>query len=280
MTAQSLIATDVVRPSTGRPMWVGTGWKMNKTIAQAREYARALAQASIPDGVQVFILPPHTALAAVRAELPASSPVLIGAQNAHWAAEGSYTGEISMGMCADAGAQLIEMGHSERRESFGETDHTVAMKARAALDAGLTPLICVGESAQVRDSGAEREFILGQVRAALAHVAPGEIDRVIVAYEPIWAIGENGRPATVDETAPVMAAIRAELARLSEGTGALALLYGGSVNQANAAGLLDDPSSDGLFVGRAAWTPQGLLEIVATAGARVATERAANDNDS
>ena len=272
MTTPTVVRTTTVRPTTGRPMWVGTGWKMNKTIAQARTYARVLADAVIPDGVQAFILPPHTALAAVREALPTTSPVLIGAQNAHWAPEGSFTGEISMAMCADAGAQLIEMGHSERRESFGETDRTVALKARAALDAGLTPLICVGEPRDVRAAGGQEDFILGQVDAALELVSPDEVRRVIIAYEPIWAIGEQGRPATVEETAPVMAAMRGLLSERSGGWGSLALLYGGSVNQGNAADLLTDPSSDGLFVGRAAWSPEGLLDIVGTAGDFVAAE--------
>lgn len=275
MTTSTVVRTTTVRPTTDRPMWVGTGWKMNKTIGQAREYAQVLADAVMPAGVQVFILPPHTALAAVREALPTTSPVLIGAQNAHWAPEGSFTGEISMAMCADAGAQLIEMGHSERRESFGETDRTVALKARAALDAGLTPLICVGESSDVRAAGGQEDFILGQVNAALELVSPDEVGQVIVAYEPIWAIGERGRPATVEETAPVMAAIRARVQAMSGGFGSLALLYGGSVNQANAADLLRDPSCDGLFVGRAAWSPEGLLEIVGTAGEYVAAELAA-----
>jgi triosephosphate isomerase len=243
-------------------IWIGTGWKMNKTIAEARAYAAELATATIPDSVQPFILPPHTALAAVRDELPKDSPVLIGAQNAHWAAEGAQTGEISMRMAADAGATLIEMGHSERRANFGETDETVGLKARAALDAGLTPLICVGESIEVRDAGRADEFILGQVRGAVALLSASDIAGVIVAYEPIWAIGEHGRPATAEETAPVMAAIANELDSLSGGTGCRALLYGGSVNQENAAGLLLDPNTDGLFVGRAAWSPEGLLALI------------------
>jgi triosephosphate isomerase len=243
-------------------IWIGTGWKMNKTIAQARAYATELANATIPVTVQPFILPPHTALATVRDELPTDSPVLIGAQNAHWAAEGAETGEISMRMAADAGATLIEMGHSERRASFGETDETVALKARAALDASLTPLICVGEPAAVRDAGRADDFIVGQVRAAVALLSATDIAGIIVAYEPIWAIGEYGRPATAKETSPVMSAIAQELDSLSGGIGCLSLLYGGSVNQDNAAGLLLDPNTEGLFVGRAAWTATGLLALI------------------
>jgi triosephosphate isomerase len=243
-------------------VWVGTGWKMNKTLAEAREYARVLATATIPDSVQSFILPPHTALAAVRETLPDSSPVLIGAQNAHWEPDGAQTGEISMRMAADAGATLVEMGHSERRAMFGETDETVSLKARAALDAGLTPLICVGEPGDVRDGGRPEEFVLAQLTGALSRIGTEEVPSVLVAYEPIWAIGVHGRPATPAETGPVMAALAGELSRASGGPGAPARQYGGSVNQENAAGLLADPSTDGLFVGRAAWSAPGLLALI------------------
>ena len=250
---------------SARRIWVGTGWKMNKTIAEARAYAHELGEARIPDTVQAFILPPHTALAAVRDELPATSPVLIGAQNAHWGAEGAGTGEISMRMAADAGARMIEMGHSERRAAFGETDETVSLKARAALDADLIPIICLGESAEVRDAGAAEDFVVAQMRAALALLRPDEVPGAIVAYEPVWAIGEHGRPATTAETGPVMAALAAELAVLTGGAGCLALLYGGSVNPDNAEDLLRDRRTDGLFVGRAAWTAAGLLSIIGIA---------------
>ena len=251
---------------SAQKVWIGTGWKMNKTLAEARAYTRQLGREAIPDSVQAFILPPHTALASVREALPAASPILIGAQNAHWAAEGAYTGEISMRMVADAGAVLVEMGHSERREAFGETDETVGLKARAALDAGLTPLVCVGEPAQVRDAGAAQEFVVGQIRAALARLSPDEIARVVVAYEPVWAIGEGGRPATAAETSPIMAGLAEELDTASDGTGCRALLYGGSVDQENAAGLIRAPHTDGLFVGRSAWTATGLLELIRIGG--------------
>lgn len=243
-------------------VWVGTGWKMNKTIAEAVDYVRELAAATIPDRVQAFILPPHTALAAVRHELPAGSPVLIGAQNAHWGSEGAQTGEISMRMAADAGAVMVEIGHSERRASHGETDETVCLKVRAALDAGLIPLVCVGESGVDRDDGTAEMSVLTQVRRAFEDVRPSEVARMIVAYEPVWAIGEDGRAATVEETAPVMAAIASELHSRSDGAGGGTLLYGGSVNCDNAATLLDDPNTDGLFVGRAAWSAAGLLALI------------------
>ncbi|MGN6130626.1 MAG: triose-phosphate isomerase [Nocardioidaceae bacterium] len=244
-------------------VWIGTSWKMTKTLDEARAYARVLAGTEFPADVQPFILPAHTSLAAVRECLPDDSPVLLGAQNAHWAPEGAGTGEISMRMAADAGATLVEIGHSERREQFGETDETVSRKVRAALDADLTPLVCVGEPAAVRDAGVAERFVRAQVEAALSRLAPDEVERVVVAYEPVWAIGEAGRPATPAEVAPVMAAIVEEVARHGQGRSCRALLYGGSVNTDNAAALLEDPHTDGLFVGRAAWDVDGLLRLVA-----------------
>ncbi|GAB4085123.1 triose-phosphate isomerase [Myceligenerans cantabricum] len=242
--------------------WIGTSWKMTKTIGEAVAYARELRPEAVPDGVQPFVLPAHTGLAAVRDALPAGSPVLLGAQNAHWAAEGAGTGEVSMRMVADAGAVVVELGHSERRAAFGETDGTVARKVRAALDAGLTPLVCVGETAEVRDAGRAVEHVAGQVRAALAHVARDEVPRVLLAYEPVWAIGTGGRAAALGEVSPVLAEVAGLVRGLGAGTGCRALLYGGSVDRANAAGLLADAHVDGLFVGRAAWDVAGFLGLL------------------
>ncbi len=255
---------DVDAPGT---VWVGTSWKMTKTLAEAREYVDRLAAATLPPGVRVFVLPPLTALAAVRDALPAGSPVLLGAQNAHWGPEGAGTGEVSMRMVADAGATLLEVGHSERREQFAETDEAVALKVRAALDQGLVPLLCVGEPAAVRDSGGARGFVTGQLAAALHGLAAEQVAATVVAYEPVWAIGEHGRAASAGEVGPVMADLHTALAERSGGAGARALLYGGSVDAANAGSFLDDPHTDGVFVGRAAWQVDGLLQLVEVAAA-------------
>jgi triosephosphate isomerase len=238
-------------------IWVGTSWKMNKTLAEARQYASALAGVGADrwPGVQPFVIPTATALAAVRAELGERSPVLLGAQNAHWEDAGAWTGEVSVPQLADAGAQLVELGHSERRTYFGETDETVNLKVKATLRHGLVPLVCVGEPSEVFDAGESRSHVLGQVRAALAGV--GELDRVLLAYEPIWAIGENGRPAEADEIADVFAALQAEY-----GGSVRAVLYGGSVDQDNALATLAVPGVGGLFVGRAAWQPEGLVGLL------------------
>jgi L-erythrulose 1-phosphate isomerase len=242
-----------------RPLWIGTSWKMNKTLVEADSFVDELLTFPIPSGIRPFVLPPHTALARVRDRLPADSPVLLGAQNAHWAAEGSWTGEISMRMAKDAGATLIEVGHSERREHFGETDRTVALKAAAAVAHGLIPLICVGEPMSVRQVGGAEDFVRVQLQTALSELAPDEISQVIIAYEPIWAIGERGIPATLDQVAPVLALINEVL---SSAGGARAVLYGGSVNKQNATELLGDPHTHGLFVGRAAWDASGFIQIL------------------
>ena len=249
------------------PVWIGTSWKMTKTIAEARAYIEHIATAELPAGIQPFVIPAHTSLAAARDALPAESPVLLGAQNAHWGPEGAGTGEVSMRMVGDAGARLVEIGHSERRQHHAETDETVALKARAAVDAGLMPLICVGEPVDVHEAGEAIEFVSSQVRAALGRLSSTEVSGVLIAYEPIWAIGEHGRPATPTEVAPVVSELARVAREVSGGVGCRALLYGGSVDEANAADLLLDANTDGLFVGRAAWTPEGFLRLAAIAAA-------------
>lgn len=243
--------------------WVGTGWKMNKTLAEARDYAETLA-ATGPGrwpGVQPFILPPATALATVSAVLGPSSHVLVGAQNAHWADEGAWTGEVSVRQVADAGASIVEIGHSERREFFAETDETVNLKVKATLRHGLTPLVCVGEPGEVFAAGHSVPHVLEQVRAALDGV--DDVSSVVLAYEPIWAIGVSGRPATTSDIADVFAALSAEW-----GSGVRAILFGGSVNPGNALATLGVDGVDGLFIGRAAWDVTGLIGLLDLVAAR------------
>lgn len=254
-------------------VWIGTSWKMNKTISEARTYVDQLSEVLEPPAVQPFLLPAHTSLAAVRDCLPATSRMLLGAQNAHWVPEGAVTGEVSMRMVADAGAQLVEIGHSERRAQFGETDRSVSLKARAALDHDLAPLVCVGEPLSARRAGGAEAFVVAQVRGALADVRPEEIGAVLLAYEPVWAIGVGGRPAEPQEVAPVMTAIAETVAELSVGGGCRALLYGGGVDLDNASALLANPGTGGLFVGRAAWTADGLLGLIAVGAAHAATRQ-------
>jgi triosephosphate isomerase len=243
---------------------VGTGWKMNHTLAMARAYAKALAAADRPEAIQFFLFPPATALAEV-ARLLKDTGVMVGAQNAHWAEKGAWTGEISMTMVADAGGSLIELGHSERRTHFGETDLDVHRKVRAALDHGLTPLVCVGETADERWLGVAIEANARQARMALSGLTHAEAAKVWLAYEPVWAIGEGGVPATPGDAQPVHAAIKRAIVDLCGIEPPV--LYGGSVNPENAKALAVVPEVDGLFVGRAAWTAEGLLQI-----ARLAVE--------
>ncbi|WP_407341577.1 triose-phosphate isomerase [Pengzhenrongella phosphoraccumulans] len=254
------------RPS-GPPatVWVGTGWKMNKTLAEARSYARALA-ATDPGrwpGVQPFILPPATALATVSAELGPRSHVLMGAQNAHWADDGAWTGEVSVPQVADAGAQIVEIGHSERRAYFGETDETVNLKVKAVLRHGLTPLVCVGEPGDVFAAGGSVAHVLRQVRAALDGVA--DASEVLLAYEPIWAIGSGGRSAAPSDIAGVFAALAADC-----GDSVRGVLFGGSVTPGNALATLGVHGVGGLFIGRAAWQVGAFIALLDQVGAAVA----------
>ncbi len=238
--------------------WVGTSWKMNKTLAEARDYATRLAAAlsdGAPAGVQPFIIPPATAITTVRDILGPDSPVVLGIQNAHWADAGAWTGEISVPQAADAGARLVEIGHSERREFFAETDETVNLKVKATLAHGLRPLLCVGEPGEVFAAGGSVAHIMAQVAAALDGI--DDVSRVLIAYEPIWAIGEHGREARPEDIEAVFAALDAAYGDRVE-----AILYGGSVNQGNAEETLRVSGVNGLFVGRSAWQVDGYLELL------------------
>ena len=249
--------------------WLGTGWKMNKTRAEAADYVATLRAA--PDLVtlplQLFVLPPFTALAEVAAAL-AETPVMVGAQNCHWATAGAWTGEISAGQVADCGAVLVELGHSERRAHFGETNALINAKVKAALAAGLTPLVCVGETAEERDLDAASVSVARQARMALSGLAAADLERVLLAYEPVWAIGDGGEPATPAYAGAIHGVIKQAVTDLL-GT-APPVLYGGSVNPDNATALAAEPEIDGLFVGRAAWQAAGLLGLARQVEAVVA----------
>ncbi len=241
-------------------LWLGTGWKMNKTRAEAGAYVEALRAA--PDladlPLQLFVLPPFTALAEVARGL-ADTPVLVGAQNCHWASSGAWTGEISAGQIAECGAALVELGHSERRTHFNETDTAINRKVKAVLAAGLRPLICIGETAEERDLDAAAVTVARQARMALSGIDPAALDSVLLAYEPVWAIGEGGSPASPDDANAIHGAVKSAIMDLFGRS--VPVLYGGSVNPSNAEALAAMPDIDGLFVGRAAWQPEGLLSM-------------------
>ena len=260
------------RGGTLRPVWVGTSWKMTKLRHEAVDWVDEVLrrldtlteeQLDALDLVRPFVLPAATALADVNRAVTTSaartaSSLLVGAQNAHWDDAGPWTGEVSVPQVADAGARLVELGHSERREHFGETDATVALRARAVLRHHLVPVVCVGETASVRAAGGAVGHVSRQVAASLDGVdASNGLQHVVVAYEPVWAIGTGGRPAEPDDVAPVFAALADRW-----GGRVTALLYGGSVDRDNAADLLAVPGVDGLFAGRSAWTAEGFVALV------------------
>jgi len=254
---------------TERPsIWVGTSWKMNKTLAEAVAFAKVLKDV---DGardprIQRFVIPPFTAVREVKAMLAATS-VKVGAQNMHWADEGAWTGEISPVMLSDCKLDLVELGHSERREHFGETDETVGLKVEAAIRHGLVPLICIGETLAEREAGEARAVLERQVHGALRRLATPQqkAAELLFAYEPVWAIGVNGIPATSDyadaRQAEIIAAAEAVLGRR------VPCLYGGSVNPENCQELIARRHVDGLFIGRSAWDAGGYLDILAKCAA-------------
>ncbi|WP_411037235.1 triose-phosphate isomerase [Shinella sp. BYT-45] len=255
--------------SQARTFWVGTSWKMNKTLAEAKVFAEGLKAA---DGgrdprIQRFVIPPFTAVREVKALLAGTS-VKVGAQNMHWADEGAWTGEISPVMLKDCGLDLVELGHSERREHFGETDETVGLKTEAAVRHGLVPLICIGETLADREGGRATEVLARQVRGALSRLDDAQKKAgILLAYEPVWAIGERGIPATADYADARHAEI-AEVAGDILGR-RIPCLYGGSVNPQNCAELIACPHIDGLFIGRSAWKVEGYLDILVRCAATI-----------
>jgi triosephosphate isomerase len=236
---------------------------MNRTVREAREYIEALlALLTGMEGlaqVQLFVVPPFTAIAEVKRL--SCGMFWVGAQNMHWADSGAYTGEISAPMVREAGADLVELGHAERRLNFNETDESVSRKVATALRHGLRPLVCVGDDPQGR--GKAEDTVARQLRIAFRDATPESAGRLMVAYEPAWAIGEAGTSASPGEAAAMHRHIRRVLGEIF-GTGAnlIPVLYGGSVTSLNAGGLLYEGDADGLFVGRAAWTATGFAEVI------------------
>lgn len=243
--------------------WIGTGWKMTKTRSDADGYARTLAEVApaFVDAVNAFVLPAYPLIESVAATLVPAG-VQVGAQNVHWADSGAFTGEVSAPMLLEIGATLTAIGHAERRAMFGETDETVRARAAGALRHGLTPLICVGESAAERDAGSEVPFVKRQLEIALEGLSDEAAAATMIAYEPVWAIGEGSTPATADQADAMHAVLRRALSDMYGETGeAIPLLYGGSVDAKTAPELISSPNIDGLFVGRAAWSVDGFIEL-------------------
>jgi len=248
-----------------RRKFVAGNWKMHTTIAEGRELARAIrAQLEGVEGVRIAVIPPFTSVAAV-AEVLRSSRIEVGGQDLHWEEKGAFTGEVSGPMLRDAGASLVLVGHSERRQYFGETDESANRKVRAALATGLSPVLCVGETLAERDGGRTLEVVGRQVREGLAGLTPDELGRVCIAYEPVWAIG-TGRTAAPEQAQEVHAAVRSILRELGGNVAdAIPILYGGSVKPDNAPALLALPDVDGALVGGASLKASSFSAIVRAA---------------
>ena len=243
---------------------IAGNWKMQHGGRTGCELAAAIRREHVATpGVSVVVAPPFTALAAVSAELDGSQ-ITVAGQSMHAEASGAFTGEISAGMLKEAGASWVILGHSERRQLFGETDASVAKKVAAALAAGLRPIVCVGETLAERDAGRTFDVVLGQVAAVTATLA-GSGGVHAIAYEPVWAIG-TGRNATAEQAQEVHARIRSLLAETSSAlAGVTPILYGGSVKPDNAASLLGCADVDGALVGGASLDSRQFLAIVAAA---------------
>jgi len=249
---------------------IAGNWKMHKTEREARDFVAALLpRLGAGDDVEAAVCAPFTALKAL-AQAADQSRLGVYAQNMHHADDGPFTGEVSAPMLREIGVHGVVLGHSERREHFGETDRALALKVPAALRAGLRPILCVGETEAEREESATERKLRQQVHDDLANVPEGELERVVIAYEPIWAIG-TGRVASADQAQEAIAFIRALVAdRAAQAAPRVRVLYGGSVKPENAPELLALPDVDGALVGGASLEVASFAEIVA-AGAVAAT---------
>ncbi len=246
-----------------RTPYLAANWKMHKTIAEAQSYVpELLARLDVGHAADVALCVPFTDLAAA-VELTRDSEVQVLAQNMHQEASGAYTGEVSAPMLLELGVDGVVLGHSERRRDFGETDRALQEKVPAALAAGLTPVLCVGESEEERDADETQRKLRHQVQEALLHVDDAELADLVIAYEPIWAIG-TGRVATPDQAQEAIAFIRALVGdRSTDAAAAVRVIYGGSVNGENAGEILRQNDVDGALVGGASLEAEEFAKIVA-----------------
>ena len=244
-----------------KPIIAGN-WKMNMTPSQAKELVTDLIPLVKDAACDVVVCPPYVDIALV-AELVKGTNIQVGAQNIHWAEKGAFTGEISAAMLKEAGAAYAIIGHSERRQYFGETDATVNSRAKAALAAGIVPIICVGESLEQRENGETDAVVSGQVKADLADI-PGEaVAGLVIAYEPIWAIG-TGKTATDEQANETIGLIRETIASLYGQAVAdqVRIQYGGSMNPKNVKGLMAQPQIDGGLIGGASLKAADFAQVV------------------
>jgi triosephosphate isomerase len=248
---------------------IAANWKMNMTQAESAEFVHSLLL-DIGDirEVDVVIIPPFTAIAKVTEALDKAQNIKVGAQNMHWERGGAFTGEISAALLRDLFVRYVVLGHSERRSLFGETDEIVNRKVRAAHEATLRPIVCVGETLAQRDAGEVEKVLSTQLRGSLAGLTPKELQETVLAYEPVWAIG-TGRNATPAQAQEAHQFIRQTVADLADQNTAdrIRIQYGGSVKPANARDLMSQPDIDGALVGSASLEARSFAEIINAAKA-------------
>lgn len=250
-------------------LWIGTSWKMNKTLREAMDFAeRLLATDSERDRrIQRFVIPSFTTVREVKARLAAAS-VKVGAQNMHWADAGAWTGEVSPLQLVDCQLDIVELGHSERRTHFNETNETVGRKVAAAVQHQLTPLICIGETLADKESGKADAVLTDEVSSALGQLTEQQkTAEILLAYEPVWAIGDGGIPAGseyANEKQQLIKQVAGEILGKQP-----RCLYGGSVNPGNCEELIQCEYIDGLFIGRSAWDVEGYLDILKRCSAKL-----------
>jgi triosephosphate isomerase (TIM) len=238
-------------------------WKMYKTLADTRAFFSAFTPlVANANHCDIVIAPPFTAISTA-AEIAKGTDIGIAGQNVSWSKEGAFTGEVSASMLAEAGCRYVIVGHSERRQLFRETDDNVAKKSLMALSAGLTPIVCVGETDEERTTGLEKEVLRRQITGGPGALTPAEFSRILVAYEPVWAIG-TGKTATPEIAAAAHKFIRQCAAELfsADHASALGILYGGSVKPDNVKGLMEQEELDGALVGGASLDPMSFASIV------------------
>ena len=251
-----------MRKPMRKPMIAGN-WKMYKTMAEAKTFLGEFLPLLENKNADVVIFPPAIDIPAVAESLGEGSGVAYGAQNVHWAAEGAYTGELSVAMLKEAGCGYAICGHSERRQYFGDSDETVAKRACAALAGGMIPVICVGESLAEREQGKALNVLAEQLKGSVAGIPADQAAHIVIAYEPVWAIG-TGKTATATDAQEVIGFLRSELGKIfSEGVAKeIRILYGGSVKPTNIKELMAEPDIDGALVGGASLEAASFAAII------------------
>jgi triosephosphate isomerase len=244
-----------------KPLIYAANWKMHHPPRDARAFAERFLAVTRPiAGRSLWFFPPAVSLLSVAEAFAARSDIRVGAQDVHWEPKGAFTGATSVPLAQGAGAVGALVGHSERRHVFGETDAETGRKVRALLAAGLAPTLCVGEKLDQREAGETEAVVLRQLHAGLEGVAPEDLTRIAIAYEPVWAIG-TGRNATPPDASLVHQSIRKELTRMGA-PARIPVLYGGSVNRGNVTALVAEPEIDGVLVGGASLDPEGWAALV------------------